>query len=104
MTGHEIVHSRGFVPNADNHSIKRWALALLLALPMRAAARLPLERRARRRQQHQSKLYIVQMIDAPVAATPEVRGLKATKPARGQKINPLSNDVVRYEGLPDRET
>jgi subtilisin family serine protease len=80
------------------HSIKRWALALLLALPIA----VPLAASAQNEGapgavKHQSKLYIVQMIDAPVAAyTGGVPGLRATKPARGQKINPLSNDVVRY--------
>ena len=48
---------------------------------------------------HSSNLYIVQMLDAPVASyTGGVAGLRATKPARGQKIDPLSNDVVRYAG------
>jgi subtilisin family serine protease len=46
-----------------------------------------------------SKLYIVQMADAPVVAyTGGISGLKATKPMRGKKIDPLSNDVVRYAG------
>jgi len=46
-----------------------------------------------------SKLYIVQMADAPVVGyTGGISGLKATKPMRGRKIDPLSNDVVRYAG------
>ena len=37
------------------------------------------------------------MSDPPVVAyTGGIAGLKATKPNRGQKINPLSNEVVRY--------
>ncbi|HYR00942.1 MAG TPA: S8 family peptidase, partial [Casimicrobiaceae bacterium] len=45
----------------------------------------------------QSKLYIVQMLDAPVVSyTGGVSGLKATKPAQGKKIDPLATDVVRY--------
>lgn len=44
-----------------------------------------------------SKLYIVQLAQAPVTAyTGGVAGLKATKPAKGQKIDPLSPDVVKY--------
>jgi subtilisin family serine protease len=46
-----------------------------------------------------SKLYIVQMADAPaVSYTGGISGLNATKPASGKKIDPLSNDVVRYAG------
>ncbi|HVF26042.1 MAG TPA: protease inhibitor I9 family protein, partial [Anaerolineales bacterium] len=42
-------------------------------------------------------VYIVQMINDPVVAyAGGIPGLRATKPARGQKINPLSSDVVRY--------
>lgn len=41
--------------------------------------------------------YIVQLADAPVVAYEGgVNGLKATKPAKGEKINPLGRDVVRY--------
>lgn len=46
-----------------------------------------------------SGLFIVQMSDAPaVAYTGGIPGLKATRPARGQKINPNSPDVVKYVG------
>ncbi|HEX9259442.1 MAG TPA: S8 family serine peptidase, partial [Acidimicrobiales bacterium] len=42
-------------------------------------------------------MYIVQLADAPaVAYTGGVPGLKATKPAAGKKIDPLSTDVVKY--------
>jgi subtilisin family serine protease len=42
-------------------------------------------------------VYIVQMIDPPVAAyTGGIPGLPATRPAPGAKIDPLSNRVVRY--------
>jgi hypothetical protein len=41
--------------------------------------------------------YIVRMVQAPVVAyTGGVAGLKATKPAKGQKINPQDGDVVKY--------
>ena len=43
------------------------------------------------------KLYIVQMLESPVVAYDgSIAGLKATKPAKGQKINPLNADVVKY--------
>ena len=43
--------------------------------------------------------YIVQMAQSPVVAyTGGVAGLKATKPAKGQKIDPASPDVVKYVG------
>lgn len=41
--------------------------------------------------------YIVQLADAPVVAyRGDIKGLKATKPAKGQKINPQSAEVVSY--------
>ena len=44
-----------------------------------------------------SKLYIVQMLNSPaVAYTGGVAGLSATKPAKGEKINPNSANVKKY--------
>ena len=44
-----------------------------------------------------TKTYIVQMVQSPaVAYTGGVTGLKATKPAKGQKIDPASPDVAKY--------
>ena len=44
-------------------------------------------------------VYIVQMRDAPaVAYRGGVAGFKATAPSKGQKINPLAPDVVKYVG------
>ncbi|HEY3474976.1 MAG TPA: S8 family serine peptidase, partial [Anaerolineales bacterium] len=44
-------------------------------------------------------VYIVQMINDPVVAYQgDVPGYRATKPARGQKINPNSSDVTKYVG------
>lgn len=49
-----------------------------------------------------SAVYIVQMIDPPVAGYTGGRpGLSATAPGRGQKINPADPDVVRYAGYLD---
>lgn len=42
-------------------------------------------------------LYIVQMADSPVVAYKgEIKGLKATAPKNGQKIDPNGSDVVTY--------
>ncbi len=42
-------------------------------------------------------VYIVQMLDNPVVAYDgSIKGLKATAPKNGQKIDPLSSDVVNY--------
>ncbi len=47
-------------------------------------------------------IYIVQMIDNPVVAYDGgIKGYKATKPAQGQKIDPLSPAVVKYVGYLD---
>src|ERR1051325_10075156 len=44
-------------------------------------------------------IYIVQMLDAPaVSYDGGVAGLKATRPAKGQKIDPNSSDVKQYVG------
>ena len=44
-------------------------------------------------------VYIVQMIEEPVVAYQGgINGLKATKPNKGEKINPNSPDVVKYAG------
>ncbi len=79
-------------------SIKRWALAILLAMPMAVPLAVSAANEAAPGiVKKQSNLYIVQMDDAPVVAyTGGIPGLKATKPNRGQKINPFSNDVVKY--------
>ena len=42
-------------------------------------------------------LYIIQMIDDPVVAYEGgIKGLKATKPQKGKKINPNSAHVTKY--------
>ena len=49
--------------------------------------------------QYKSGVYIVQMVDDPVVAYKGgVAGLKATQPGKGQKVNPLSPDVIAYAG------
>ncbi len=49
-------------------------------------------------------LYIVQMSDQPaVAYGGGIPGFKATKPAKGQKIDPNSPDVIKYTGYLNRK-
>ncbi len=49
-----------------------------------------------------SHVYIVRMVDQPaVAYEGGIAGLRATKPARGTKIDPADRDVVRYAGYLD---
>ena len=49
-----------------------------------------------------NNLYIVQMIDFPVASyTGNVPGFQATKPDRGQKLNPNNPTVIGYAGYLD---
>jgi len=48
-------------------------------------------------QESSNGVYIVQMLNEPVVAyNGEIKGLKATKPQNGQKIDPLSNAVIKY--------
>lgn len=80
--------------------VKGWAAAILCALaiavPLAVYAQNDAATGAVKRN---SKLYIVQMIDAPVVAyTGGVPGFRATKPAKGDKINPLDRDVLGYVG------
>ena len=78
--------------------IRRWAFALLLALPLAVPPAFSAqESQAPGQVKRESKLYIVQMADPPVTAyTGGIAGLKATRPNRGQKIDPNDRDVVRY--------
>ncbi|MBP1703471.1 MAG: peptidase and subtilisin kexin sedolisin, partial [Chloroflexi bacterium] len=51
-----------------------------------------------------NNVYIVQMSDAPVVAyTGDIPGFQATKPAKGEKINPFSQKVVKYADYLDRQ-
>jgi hypothetical protein len=53
--------------------------------------------RGRQVEESPNGVYIVQMIDAPVVGYQGgIPGLAATKPNRGEKINPFGQDVVRY--------
>src|SRR5262245_64656885 len=49
--------------------------------------------------QRSSGLYIVRMSDMPVVSySGGIAGLAATKPGRGQKIDPLAPNVISYVG------
>src|SRR5438067_924452 len=44
-------------------------------------------------------VYIVQMLPSPAASyTGDVQGYPATKPKKGEKIDPVGPDTVRYVG------
>ena len=83
---------------SKRYSIRRWALAVLFAVPLAVPHTVSAANDAAPGVvKHQSKLYIVQMSDPPaVAYTGGIAGLKATRPNRGKKIDPLSNDVMKY--------
>jgi hypothetical protein len=73
--------------------------ALLVAsLPGAALAKSPsLDAGASAKKFTKTGVYIVRMADAPVVAYEGgIAGLPATKPAKGQKIDPLSDKVVKY--------
>ena len=68
-------------------------LLLTAALPGLALGRAPAA------QFSKGGIYIVQLSEKPVVAYEGgVRGLKATKPSPGNKIDPNATDVVRYVG------
>jgi hypothetical protein len=72
------------------------SLALMFAFAIPASAAPGNEGKSK------SSLYIVQMLESPVVAyTGDVPGFKATKPAKGQKINPNNPDVVKYASYLD---
>jgi hypothetical protein len=61
-----------------------------------------LEEGANAPKQRQSSAYLVRMSESPVVAyTGGIAGLKATKPARGDKIDPNAPDVARYAAYLD---
>lgn len=73
---------------------------VLVAMPV--AAVTAVDNRAIQQAAESTSGYIVQMIDAPaVSYTGGIPGLRATKPAKGQKIDPLNNDVVKYAAYLD---
>ncbi len=60
------------------------------------------EEGGRKQVRRSNNLYLVQMAQAPVTAYDgSVPGLKATKPRKGQKIDPTSSDVIAYAAYLD---
>jgi hypothetical protein len=73
---------------------------LVLALP--AISQNPDPGASLAKEKIASDVYIVQMVQAPVAAYEGgIAGYKATKPAKGQKIDPNSSNVILYAGYLD---
>ena len=74
-------------------------LAISITLAMSASAGNSFKARASAQAVSESPngIYIVQMIDNPaVAYDGGVKGLKATRPARGKKLDPESKHVIDY--------
>src|SRR5512132_159655 len=80
------------------------ASALLIAAIMPATAGAASPNRAGAHRFTQDGIYIVQLKELPVVAYDgTITGLKATKPAAGQKVNPTAAAVAKYAGyLNDR--
>jgi hypothetical protein len=71
-------------------------LGLVLSAGLLAAGTAPAQSPGKLKQA--TRAYIVQLADQPVVAyTGGVQGLAATRPARGQKIDPNSPAVTRYK-------
>ena len=86
-----------------NRSIRLRTLTLALAATTVLAPALASAESAQAKGKGPSnKAYIVRMADTPVVAYDGgVAGLQATRPAKGQKINPNSNAVTRYAAYLD---
>ena len=78
-----------------------FSLVLVLAVALSAvapvAAQPGLKAKGGEIQESPNGVYIVQLLDLPVVAYQgDVRGLRATAPKNGQKIDPTSNEVTTY--------
>ena len=72
-------------------------LVVVFAIALPAAADKPSYELAGQVEESPNGVYIVQMIDMPVVAYEgDIKGYKATKPAKGEKINPNHPAVVKY--------
>ena len=72
-------------------------LAVALSAVSPAAAQPSLKSKGGELQESPNGVYIVQMLDMPVVAYEgNIKGLKATAPKNGQKIDPNASDVVNY--------
>ena len=96
-----------------NRSIRKRGVALALVLGavfagvpvMLAAESLQGVERNTKAKSANNKAYIVRMAEPPVVAFNGggASGLKATRPGKGAKINPNSQDVARYADFLTRE-
>ena len=74
--------------------------ATALSVPMSSTIAAP--RGAVEARKFTSDAYIVQLADAPVVAYDgSIKGYAATRPAKGQKIDPTSPQVVNYKAYLD---
>jgi subtilisin family serine protease len=72
-------------------------LVMALAIVLPASADKPVFEQIGGVEKSPNGIYIVRMLDLPVVAYEgDIKGLKATKPADGKKIDPLSPAVVNY--------
>ncbi|HSG85753.1 MAG TPA: hypothetical protein VLA23_05375, partial [Candidatus Limnocylindrales bacterium] len=72
---------------------------LAMLLPSQVLGASPQQAGAKEAKFDKGGVFIVQMIDAPVVAYEGgVKGLKATAPGQGKKIDPNGTDVTRYVG------
>jgi subtilisin family serine protease len=72
---------------------------LAMLLPSQVLGASPQQAGAKEAKFDKGGVFIVEMTDAPVVAYEGgVKGLKATAPGKGKKIDPNGTDVVRYVG------
>ena len=75
-------------------------LAVAFSVVSPASAQPSLKSKIGDIQESTNGIYIVQMIDNPVVAYEgDIKGLKATAPKNGQKIDPNSSNAVSYTHL-----
>ena len=78
-------------------AIMAFALVLMLLAGPQSIAQASRDEPSSGSTKGHSGAYIVRMLEEPaVAYAGGIAGLKATKPAKGQKIDPYSSDVVNY--------
>jgi Subtilase family/Fibronectin type-III domain/Peptidase inhibitor I9/PA domain len=79
-----------------------FSISLILFLSVAELATAAQSENPESAKKYKNNLYIVRMADAPVVAYKGgIAGLKATKPAKGKKIDPTSTEVVQYSAYLD---
>ncbi len=96
-----------------NHPFRALGIVALLAISLAAPRRIQAEHEPtagqepapvaqRSRADISNNVYVVQMTELPAGSyTGGIAGLAATKPGRGQKLNPNNRDVIAYAGYLD---